>query len=263
MYRTFRSVVPGIGALVVLAHCVYAAELDKATRGSSAPLAKSVELFDGMKSGDLDVRFIAKNDREAQLIIKNTLKQPVNVDLPDAFAAVPVLAQIGGGGGGFGGGGGGAGGGQQAAGGGGGGGGGGGLGGGGFNIPPETTSKLKMSIVCLEHGKKDPNPHVPYEIRPIEAFTQDRNVHELLRLFGEGKLHHRAAQAAVWHFTDAMSWSDLAAKKIDKLGRPDEPYFTHAELQLAVRIAGEVERLAQEDRAETQSEARYEQGSEN
>ena len=127
-----------------------------------------------MKSGDLQVRYVPKNDREAQIIVKNNTKQPLSVKLPDAFAGVPVLAQVGGGarggstsrssGGSSGGG-------SQSSGGGGGGGRGGG-GGGVFNVAPEAVSKVKVPIVCLEHGKDDPNDHIPYEIRA------DRIVHE-------------------------------------------------------------------------------------
>ena len=80
---------------------------------------KNVELFEGMHNGDLDVTIIAKSDHAGRVIIANKTGKPVNIKLPEAFAAVPVVAQFGGGGGGgqggggFGGGGGG-GGGQQS-----------------------------------------------------------------------------------------------------------------------------------------------------
>ena len=118
-----------------------------------------------MKSGDLEVKFIPKNDREAKVIITNKTKQPLNVRLPDAFAAAPVLAQRRGGGGGGGSGG------AQGLGGGmggmgGGGGGMGGMGGGMFNVPAEglfpiaaqQTKQFNVPTVCLEHGKKDRGP---------------------------------------------------------------------------------------------------------
>ncbi len=42
-----------------------------------------------------------------------------------------------------------------------------------------------------------------------------------------------------------MSWSELAAKKSHHLGgRPDEPYFSQAELQAAMQIATQAEQLA-------------------
>ena len=63
----------------------------------------SVEMFAAMKSGEIDVKFIPKDDREARVMFKNKTKRPLSVRLPAAFAAVPVLAQRGGGGGGMGG----------------------------------------------------------------------------------------------------------------------------------------------------------------
>jgi hypothetical protein len=240
---------------------------ERTASASKAP-AQSVDLFAGMKSGDIDVRFVAKSDREAQLIVTNKTKQPLSVQLPKAFAASPVLAQLnpGGGGGGrnrssgnnnnqnqsVGGG----------IGGGGGGLGGGGFGGGGFNIAPEAIGKLKVDVVCLEHGKKDPNARIPYEIKPIEEFTSDARVQELMSLFGEGKLSQRATQAAAWHYSSGMSWEELAAKQTKHIGKPGEPYFTRQELQAAFQIAAEAQRLAdarppQEKEAASTDESRY------
>jgi hypothetical protein len=97
----------------------------------------------------------------------------------------------------------------------------------------------------LEHGKKEPAAHIPYEIRPIESFSKDVQVKELLTLLGQGHLDQRAAQAAAWHFANGMSWDELAAKKIHHLGgRPDEQYFSPSEMQQAMRIGSQVVQLA-------------------
>ncbi len=263
-------VIAAIGLTSWLA--LHAAENKTAANNFSQ--AQSIDLFAGMKSGDIDVRLIAKSDREAQLVVTNKTKQPISVQLPKAFAASPVLAQglgVGGGGGrnngggstnsnsqnqsiggggGFGGGGGGF------------GGGGGGFGGGGFNIAPEAIGKLKMPVVCLEHGKKDPNARIPYEIKPIEQFTSDARVQELLTMLGDGKLPQRAAQAAAWHFTDNMGWDELAAKQTKHIGKPGEPYFSPQELQAALQIATEAQRLAdarppEEKKSKTTDDSRY------
>jgi hypothetical protein len=127
---------------------------------------------------------------------------------------------------------------------GGGGGGGGGLGGGGFNLAPEASGKLKVSIVCLEHGKEDPNAHIPYEIRPLDSFTDDGRVKEVLMMLGSGNVDQQAAQAAAWHFANGLSWSELAAKTSHHLGRPDEAYFSPGELKTAMQIATQAEQLA-------------------
>jgi hypothetical protein len=238
-------------AAVVISMCGHTSELGAATNAAATP----IDLFAGIQTGDLIVKYIPKNSEEATLQIQNNTNQPISVKLPDAFVGVPVLAQNAGGG--FGGGGGGgstrksssSGGQNQSTGGGlgGGGGGGGGFGGGGggFNLAPEAGGKLKVSIVCLEHGKEDPNPHIPYEIRPIDSFTDDGRVKEVLTMLGSGNVDQRAAQAAAWHFTNGMSWNELAAKKSHHLGgRTDEPYFSPAELKTAMQIATQAEELA-------------------
>jgi len=233
-------------------------ERGKPSGKAAAKNVESVEMFAAMQNGDIEVKLIPNNDKEANVIITNKTKRPLSVRLPEAFAGVPILAQDGLGGLGRGGGdgdnnnndpnqalGGGLGGGGL-----GGGLGGGGFGGGAFNIAPEKVGKLKVACVCLEHGKKDPNPRVPYAIKPIASFTKDPKVHEILKLLAAGKINQRIAQAATWHFANRMSWEQLAAKKIDRLGRPDEPYFNRAELQGAVHLAALVER-AVKDKPET------------
>jgi hypothetical protein len=238
------------GAALVSFHPASAADKSTDTSAKSADKTASdkpaVDLFDAMKSGDIDVKYVAKNSREGQLLVKNNTDQPLTVKLPEAFAALPVLAQgvqaaagnkggssygkgnrnnnnqnqgVGGGGlGGIGGGG--------------------GFGGGGgaFNVAAEKVAKLKIDTVCLEHGKKEPNAHVPYEIRPLEEFTTDANVQELCKMVSAGKVDQRAAQAAAWHLANHMSWEQLMDKKIHHLLGGDEIYFTQAEIRDAMQL---------------------------
>lgn len=206
--------------------------------------AETVELFSAIKSGELEVKFIPKDTAQANVIVKNLTKKPLRIQMPAAFAGLPVLAQddFGGGGGDFGGGnqnnqqG------QQALGGGMGGGmmGGGMMGGGMggmFNVAPERVHKIKVKTVCLEHGKKDPNPRVPYELHPIKAFTSNAHVHELCAMLGRGEIDQVAAQAAAWHLTDDLSYQDLARKiKVKHLNGSVEMYFNPKQLQIASRI---------------------------
>jgi hypothetical protein len=238
------------GLALVAFHPATAADKSNESAAKSSDKGASdkpaVDLFDAMKRGDIDVKYVAKNSREGQLLVKNNTDQPLNVKLPDAFAAVPVLAQgvqaaagnrggssygkgnrnnnnqnqgVGGGGlGGIGGGG--------------------GFGGGGgaFNVAAEKVAKLKIDTVCLEHGKKEPNAHVPYEVRPLEEVTTDANVQELCKMVSAGKIDQRAAQAAAWHLANHMSWEQLMDKKIHHLLGGDEIYFTQAEIRDAMQL---------------------------
>lgn len=226
---------------------------------SAAAEPEQVELFAAIDAGDIEVKLICKDSTTGNVIITNKTKKPLAIKMPEAFAGVPVAAQFGGcpgggcpGGGGFGGGGGG---GNQGlggglGGGGFGGGGGGGFGGGGgggiFNVAPERATKVKVVTVCLEHGKDDPNPRIPYELRPLKTFTEDPKVIELVRMVGRGEIDQHSAQAAAWHLANGMSWQELA-RKIGKkhLNGSTEPYFTAAHLTRALAASRVAEERAE------------------
>jgi hypothetical protein len=229
-----------------------ALEAQEATAASKAQpeiAAKEVELFAGMKNGDLDVQIIAKSDHAGRVIIANKTGQRVNIKLPEAFAAVPVAAQFGGGGGGQGGGGfgGGGGGGQQTGGGGFGGGGQGGGGGGMFSIPPEETAKINVELVCLDHGLRDPSSSKPYKLVPAEEHVDKPAVIELLKAVGRGELEHGAAQAAAWNLNSNMTWDALAAKQTGTVRNIHRsPYFSADQIRAGMAYAQEATRRAQE-----------------
>ena len=158
--------------------------------GDSSPVTKQdfVDFFEAKKRGDIDVMFIPRNSKSANVIVRNKTNKGMKVRMPEAFAGVPMLGQMGGmgmGGGGM----------------------------GGFqNIEPGKVRKFKVTTVCLEHGKKEPNPRVKYDIIPIESFTKKPEVIELCRMLGSGQLNQSAAQAAAWHFTDDLTWIELVNK---------------------------------------------------
>ena len=229
----------------------------------SDAVSESVEMFSAMEAGQIDVKLIPKDSTRCRVLIKNKTDKPLAVRLPDAFAGVPVLAQFGGGGGGRGGGGlggmagmgggnaggggrGGSSGGSQGMGGGMGGMGGGRGGGMGMmNIPPEKVGKLQVTTVCLEHGKKDPRPNIPYVIKPIDQFTDKPEVHELCRMLGNGLVSQRAAQVAAWHLNNDMSWQELAAKYI-KRGPIVSPYFSKMEIHGGMQAVAAAAKLSEE-----------------
>ncbi len=220
--------------------------------------ADIVELFAAMAAGDVEAKVIPKDSTNATVLITNKTDRPLAIKLPEAFAGVPALAQFGGGQGGQGGFGGnqqggmnqGMGGGMGGMGGGGMGGGGGGFGGQGgggggfFNVAAEKVGKIKVVTICLEHGKADPRPRIPYTLKPLEEFNDDPHVYEVCSMLGHGEIDQRAAQVAAWHFTDAMSFEELAAKRIKHLNGTSEPYFAHAEVVRAVQIVRESVRRA-------------------
>jgi hypothetical protein len=123
--------------------------------------------------------------------------------------------------------------------------GGGGFGGGFMNVGPEKTMKFKLTTVCLEHGKADPNPRVPYEIVPISAMTDKKDVHEMCKMLGRGEVSQNTAQAVAWHLMDGLSWTTLASKpRVKHLNGSMEPWFQPEELARAAQVVGEAQRRA-------------------
>jgi hypothetical protein len=127
-----------------------------------------------------------------------------------------------------------------------------GMGGGFFNVAPDKVGKIKVATVCLEHGKLDPNPRVAYEIRPIESFTQDQRVAEICKMLGRGEVSQNAAQAAAWHFTDGLSWEQLAAKDRVRLSNGyTEKFFSPQELAVAMRVTLEAAKRVEGNKSES------------
>ena len=228
-----------------------------ARKNPKADEALNLEMFAAMEAGQIEVRIIPKDATVANIRIKNLTEKPIHLKLPEAFASVPVLAQMGGmGGGGMGGGGGGGGGGQAGGGGMGGGGmGGGGMGGGGMmNVPAEKTRKFKVQTVCLEHGKPDPNPRMKYKIVPLEQFTDKEDVRVLCEALGYHQVSQNTAQAAAWHMMDGLSWDELAAKnRMESKYTGNVSWFSPIELRAAYNVVARAARIA-EERSEKQSE---------
>ncbi len=234
---------PILGVSLVAAALL--AQLATAADEQSAP--QGTDLFQAIDNHQVDVKFIAKSDHDARVLVKNNTNQPLSLHMPETFAGVPVLAQFGGGGGGRGGGGGGrssssshsgssGGGQQQSVGGGGGGiggGGGGGGGGGFFNVAPDETAKIDVPVVCLNHGFREPNSSASYNMVRADEYLEDHPaVVELLKAFGKGDLDHQAVQAAAWHLNNDMSWDELKAQlQGTKRSHNRPPYFTAAELR--------------------------------
>ena len=235
---------------------------------AATPVAESkattppVGMFEAMKAGQVEVQYIPLDEsRQAKLLIKNKTKEPLSLKLPANFGAAPINAQLGGLGGGnnnnrngrnqnqqigggFGGGGGGFGGGGL---------GGGGMGGGGlFNLPPEKVGELKVATACLEHGKLEPSKHIAYEVVPLEQCTSKPGVAEALAVLAEGKTNQKVAQAAVWHLANGLTWEQLAAKKVNRVGRADTPYYEPAELHAAIELTKHVEKLAKDNASKSE-----------
>jgi hypothetical protein len=266
----FCALIPAIAA-VSLVEQGFAAKRGS-TRNAVKPAAsRTIELFDGIKSGDLSVRVIPKNEFLSRVRVTNTTRQPLTVKLPQTVAAVQVFKQafgpaplfpgnqnngnpFGNGnnagsnrhgqavGGQFGNGPG------NGVGNGVGNqnfngfgnipnpGAGNGFGNGFFSVPAEKTVIVPLHTVCLEHGKPTPNVRMAYELRPLRKVVDDPALERLLRAFHPKKTDRRVLQAAAWNLASRMSWRQLRAKSFRHIGQSPRPYFSSRELRAAYRI---------------------------
>jgi hypothetical protein len=244
-------------ALLLFPAALLAAE--RASRKTS-PQGELVEMFSGMEKGQIEVQLIARDATGANLLVKNKTDKPLSVVLPQAFAGVPVLAQfpdnlmdnprnpddprrpqtlgIGPGmnnwmgpglmnvgrpnvGGpqvppGF-----------------------------WFNVAPEKVGKLKLTGVCLEHGKPDPTPRHKYQVQPIGSVTDKPEVIELCAMLGRGEVGQHAAQLAAWHLNNGLSWEKLAGMR-EKLPIGTRPTYTRRELDAGKQAADKATKLAEQ-----------------
>ena len=231
---------------LTVATLLFASSLNGAESKSKRFTGDRVELFAALEADQVAVKLIPKNAEQATDIVENKTKRPLSIKMPEAFVGMPVLAQDFGGGGNDRGGGGGS---NQAMGGGMGMMGGmGGMGMGGFfNVGPERVGKIKVKTVCLEHGKEDPNPRVPYELKPITAFTQNAELIEVCRMLGNQKIDQVSAQAAAWHLSDGLTWQQLAAKvKVRHLNGRQTMFFNALHLNKALAAVQEAKRRTQD-----------------
>lgn len=232
-----------------------------------------VEFFSAMEAGKINVRLRMEDSSQGKFIIENKTEEALSIQMPEAFAGVPVMHQIMGGGGAGGGGlgGGGFGGGQQGGGqaqgtgggfgggqgggGFGGGQGGGGFGGGQFNIPAGRIGRIKVNTVCLEFGKEDPAPFRTYTVIPIEKFTNNQALIETCKMLARGEIDQHVAQATAWHIANGLTWEQLLVlNKVELSSGYFERYFHPNHVAMAQRVT--VEAVERAKNAETSEPSR-------
>ncbi len=234
-------------------------------RRKPLPEGELVEIFSAIEKGQIEVQLIPRDSTRANLLVKNKTDKPLNVVVPQAFAGVPVLAQIPNGlignnrirnnarlp--------------QQL-----------GVGPGRnnllgpgmlnrglpniggpnfgrpnmppgflFNVAPEKVGKLKLTGVCLEYGKPNPRPKFKYQVKPIRSVTDKPGVAELCAMLGRGEIGQREAQLAAWHLNNEISWQKLAGMRT-KLSVGSRPTYSLQELQAGKKAAQTATKLAKQ-----------------
>ncbi len=86
---------------------------------------------------------------------------------------------------------------------------------------------------CLEFGKPDPSPRIPYQLRPLEDLTRIPAVREVLIRFGRRECTQRIAQLAAWHVANKTPWQTLAQVPLPRNAAGGGRKFSLRELQAA------------------------------
>lgn len=323
-----RSLIARLGLAALLAATGAVPGIAQTQRSDRSDSAVPQDVLAAEAAGLVEVRFIANDARSAQVIVTSLVDRPLTIQLPPAFAGVPVLAQQQGAGFGAGGMGAQP---QNVGGGGAGGGGGGGLGGGGggggnpfcwvareiygvhdsrwlefrewltwqapeqlrdlyaehgeafagwvhdrpvakaavrvamnqalaaatpdargsqlrvsppidganapFSVPAGKAVAVRSPTVCLDYGRREPTPRIPYRLVALDTVSQDPKLAVILGGLANGHVTQKVAQAAAWHLSSGRTWEQLAAEVIDMAGGdPDVPFFSAAELVAAQRV---------------------------
>ncbi|GIT30721.1 MAG: hypothetical protein Ct9H300mP1_27670 [Planctomycetaceae bacterium] len=113
------------------------------------------------------------------------------------------------------------------------GGGGGGMG--MFSNPPQKVVRLPFHGVCLEHGKREPSSRMRYKLVPVEEYSKDPGLNELLTLVAQRRIPTPVAQAAAWNLNSKMPWQTLAAKRRSRLGGGFHPPYFHLQHLIRAR----------------------------
>lgn len=203
----------------------------------------ATDLFAAIDAEAVQVTVIPRDETRLTMQIENKSDRPLSIQLPEAFAAVPVLPQFGlfnplnGGNQGNNNSGGQA---QQL-----------GVGNnqlgrgqgqgqfqrGFFSIPAGKIVKLRLPCVCLDYGKPTPNARMGYVVKPIESVTEQPEVAATLAAMSRGEINRRVAQIAAWHYANSKSWDDLVAMRIHHIGGISDPRFSAEEVARARKFA--------------------------
>ena len=115
-----------------------------------------------------------------------------------------------------------------------------------FSVPAGKTVRLKLTGVCLQYGRREPNTRVVYDIARFESQIDKPELRALLEGLGREKYGQTEAQIAAWHWTEGMTWRELASVNIRYMNGQERKRFTRAQIDRARRIAERLEAKVKE-----------------
>lgn len=119
-----------------------------------------------------------------------------------------------------------------------------------FKVPAGKTVAVRAPTVCLDYGRRDPTPRMPYRLVALETVSQDPRLAVILGGLATGHVPQKVAQAAAWHLSSGRTWEQLTAEVIARAGGdPDVPFFSAAELAAAQRAVAIATKMVGDERA--------------
>lgn len=281
LFRRLACLTVAIG----MAACFSAANTGPIKKLTLDPSAEIVPLFTGEAAGQFEIRTVALNAHQANVIIANATDKPLTAALPKAAVAVHILPQFNPQNPGFfanpfglnqqGGG-------QP-----------GGLNGnleglnglaqntggpmqatgpgnpgfqqigqgfpsvpaewknkaeldqyGGFaTIPPGKSIQLQLRTVCLNYGRPEPHQRLTYRLTPVEKYSSDPVLAELLES-DSPRTDNEVLQAAAWHVANNLTWQQLAQLPDRQLHGTSAKLFNVRQLQAAQALLERVQKQA-------------------
>jgi len=102
-----------------------------------------------------------------------------------------------------------------------------------FSIPAGKTLRLPYTSVCLNHGLKEPTARSTVKLVPVDEYTSDPVLQELIQQVASGKQSQKTMQAAVWHIANGLTWRQLAEKGHGPVRVPGDHYFSPTQMTAA------------------------------
>lgn len=99
-------------------------------------------------------------------------------------------------------------------------------------IPAGKSILLKLKTVCLNYGRPDPMSRMTYRLLPVEDYSSDPVLAELLESYSD-RVDQDTMQAAAWHVANGLSWQQIWQLPDRSIPGVSATIFTPREVQAA------------------------------
>lgn len=102
-------------------------------------------------------------------------------------------------------------------------------------VPAGKSIQLTLKSVCLNYGRPEPISKMTYRLIPVERFSADPVLAELLESYGP-RVDPDAMQAAAWHVANNMDWKQIGQLPMRSLAATSAKLFQPKDVQAAQKL---------------------------